>query len=87
MSNIINFDESVKWTIGGIEYALKKPTVKQIAWFNEHNKTAGEDLTAQLETTFKFLNEQGLPYEITEKLNTDQISQVLESLFATKKKA
>lgn len=86
MSNVIQFDESVKWTIGGKDYFLKKPTVKQIAWFNEAYKETSADLSAQFENTFSFLAEQGLPKDVTEKLNADQLSMILESLFATKKK-
>lgn len=86
MSNVINFDESIKWVIGGKDYFLKKPTVKQIAWFNEAYKETSSDVSAQFDNTFKFLAEQGLPVEVTEKLNADQLSTVLESLFASKKK-
>ena len=86
MNNTIQFDESIKWTIGGQDYQIKKPNVKQIAWFNETHKNASDDLSTQLETTFKFLAEQGLPRDITERLNADQVSMVLESLFTTKKK-
>lgn len=87
MSFTIQFDESIKWTIGGQDYEVKKPSVKKIAWFNEQHKLAADDLSAQIEITFKFLEAQGLPLEVTERLNSDQVSMILESLFATKKKA
>lgn len=87
MNNVIQLDESIKWTIGGQDYLLKKPSVKTLQLFHEQHKTAGDDLTSQLELTLKLLAHQGLPLEISEQLNPDQIAMVVESITAAKKKA
>lgn len=88
MSFSITLDESIKWTIGGQDYEVKKPTVKQIAAFSEKAKAApSEDVLAQLEVTQTFLADQGLPVELTDKFTPEQLQSVVQSLVEPKKKA
>lgn len=87
MSNVIQFDETIKWSIGGQDYYVKKPSVKTLQLFHEKHKSVGEDLGSQLDLTIDFLAEQGLPAEISGRLNSEQIAGIVESITGAKKKA
>jgi hypothetical protein len=85
MSNVISFDETIKWSIGGTDYHLKKPSMGVIAEFSEGHAESKDDAKAQMKLTVSFLEKCGLPGEICYKLNVEQVQMVVDSLVAKKK--
>lgn len=82
-NNIIDLDEKIKWTIGGVDYMLTKPTIGQVADFS--GEFSGGTPKEQVEKTVSLLEKCGLPKEICHKLNADQLSRVVASLVPEKK--
>lgn len=85
MANVISFDETILWTIGGIDYHLKKPSIGAIASFSEEHGKADGNAKAQLELTVGLLGSCGLPGDVCLKLNAQQLELVVNSLVEKKK--
>ena len=85
MANVISFDETILWTIGGTDYHLRKPSIGAIAGFSEEHGKADGNAKAQLELTVGLLSGCGLPSEVCLKLNAQQLELVVNSLVEKKK--
>jgi TRAP-type C4-dicarboxylate transport system substrate-binding protein len=86
MANVIAFDESILWTIGGQDYQIKKPSIGAAADFIEKYKAVENDSKGQLDIMVSYLDSLGLPKDICVRLNSNQLEMIVESL-AGKKKA
>lgn len=72
----------IKLSVYGQTYTLKKPTIKQVKSFESRMKDSSGK---EMEMASEFLNELGLPIEVTENLEVDHFSKIVESLMGVKK--
>lgn len=70
-----------KFKFDGKEYAVKKPTLKQI----EELQRESEDTTS-LSKTIGLLSDLGLPKEVAYEMEVDHIVQIVDYVSGAKKK-
>lgn len=76
--------ETLPVRIFGVDYALKKPTKKQMVRMQAALST-DEGKAASLEVLGSFLEASGLPGEIVDELQIQHITAIIEAMTGVKK--
>jgi hypothetical protein len=69
--------------IYGKQIEIKKPTVKQLAYYSEKSKETGFD---QVKESIILLKDLGIPEDVVEELDAEGYAALIEHVFAVKKK-
>ena len=67
------------------EYFLTRPTFGEVKQFEADRKKCAEDDDAVTDLVFKFIEKCGLPLEISQTLEVEMISQIIDALSGSKK--
>lgn len=71
--------------LNGNEYPLTKPKMGMALEFEEKLESAKESGKGSLKIMIEFLTQCGLPKDIVQELDSDELEQVLKALVPTKK--
>lgn len=75
----------IEITVYGIKYDLSAPTALQVAEFSDATSKKDISSVEMLKTTQEFITKMGLPKEITEDLDLDNIKKLIEFITVKKK--
>ena len=82
-----NFDSRTKFKVkwSGKEYICERPSQRQVVEFGEEIGKVGDDSKKAIKLSKGFLKDCGLPEEVYEEMEVDQIQQLMEFISAKKK--